>query len=178
MAAEYRRSMKPDSDKIETQDVSWPMLLTTTAIFAASLHLLAYNVIYTEGEVIQTLFWLLVVATVVFALIGFYRRRVAMWGVVLMGGMLLLWQAYQLRTWAKLHEEVITIIRFAEESKEKTGNYPHDLANYNFEHGWVKSHICRIGTNNSGEFGITYFMNNPGTTYWYSSKTGFGYYPD
>ena len=154
------------------------MLLTIATVMVSALQLISYNVIYTEGEVIQGLFSILVFVIAGFVLIGFYRRKIAVWCITLFGGSLLVWQAYQLRNWAMLHEEVVAIIQFAEDSKSKTGNYPGDLAGYSFKHEWVKPHILSPDTNESGGFRITYFMNNTGITYWYSSKTGFGYYPD
>ena len=176
--ADYCRLVKLDDDKIKPQDVSWLMLLAIAAIMVGALHLLSYNVIYTEGEVMQGLFKGLVFATASFVLIGVYRRRIAVWCIALLGGFLLLWQANQLRNWSMLHEEVVAIIKFAEDERGKTGIYPASLEGYSFKTGWVKSHIYNFGTNNSGGLGITYFMNDPGITYWYSSKTGFGYYPD
>jgi len=42
----------------------------------------------------------------------------------------------------------------------------------------VKSHIYDLVSDETNGFRITYFMNDPGITYWYSSRSGFGYYPD
>lgn len=154
------------------------MLLTIAAVIIGSLALLQYNVLYTEGEVTQGLFTLLIFLTLGLVAIGFYRRTVAAWSVVLLGGSLLLWQAYQTRKWAVIHEEIIRIVRFAEETKAGRGNYPTNLKDYTFKTQWVKNHIHRFGLNEANGFGVTYFMNDPGITYWYSSKTGFGYYPD
>ena len=154
------------------------MLLTIATVMVGALYLLSYNVIYNEGEVIQGLFKLSVLLTAGCVLIGFYRRKVAVWCIVLFGGCLLLWQAKQLRNWAILHEEVVGMIAYAEESKARTGRYPGTLEHYQFKNEWVKSHIAGFETNETSGLKISYFMNNIGITYWYSSKTGFGYYPD
>lgn len=154
------------------------MLLTIGAVVVGSLWLLRFNVLYTEGEVMQGLFTLLVGLVAACVLLGFHRRRTAMWCVTLLGGSLLLWQAYQTRKWAVIHEDIVAIVRFAEDSKSKTGHYPASLEGYVFKSPGVKAHIYEVGADETNGFRITYFMNNPGITYWYSSKMGFGYYPD
>jgi hypothetical protein len=168
----------PNQEGRPTQDVSWPMLLTIGAVVVGSLWLLRYNVLYTEGEVMQGLFTMLVGLVAACVLIGFHRRRTAMWCVMLFGGSLLLWQAYQTRKWAMIHEDIVAIVRFAEDSKSKTGHYPASLEGYIFKNPEVKSHIHGIGADETNGFRIIYFMNASGISYWYSSKTGFGYYPD
>ncbi len=154
------------------------MLFAIAAVVVGALYLLCYNVIYTEGEVMQGLFVLLVCLIAGFTLIGFYRRVMAVWCITLMGGFLLLWQSYQARKWTMIHEDVVAIIRFAEDAKSKTGHYPTNLEGYPFKRQWMKSHIHAFGSDEVDGFRITYFMNDPGISYWYSSKTGFGYYPD
>jgi hypothetical protein len=102
-------------------DVSWPLLLGLAAVVVGSLYLLRYNVIYTEGEVMQGLFSLLVSLTGGLVLVGFYRRKIAAWSILLLGGSLLLWQCAESRRWTLLHEDVIALVRFAEDINTKTG---------------------------------------------------------
>lgn len=154
------------------------MLLGIATVIVGSLCLLHHNVLYTEGEVMQGLFALLVGLVASCTLIGFYRRTIAVWCITLLGGCLLVWQAYQSRKWATIHEDIIAIVQFAEESKNKNGHYPTNLEDYTFKHTRVKSHIYKMAADETNGFKITYFMNDPGITYWYSSKAGFGYYPD
>jgi hypothetical protein len=160
------------------QDVSWLMLLGIGAVVVGSLWLLRHNVLYTEGEVMQGLFTSLVGPVAACVLIGFHRRRTAVWCVTLFGGSLLLWQAFQTRKWIVIHEDIVALVRFAEDSKSKTGSYPASLEGYVFKTPRVRKHIHGFGVDETGGFRITYFMNSPGTSYWYSSKKGFGYYPD
>jgi hypothetical protein len=167
-----------DPRDLSSKDVSWPLLLAVATVVVVSLCLLHYNVLYTEGEVMQGLFTLLICLVGGFVLIGFYRRRAALWCVTLLGGSLMMWQAYQNRKWAMIHEDIIAIVQFAEESKAKAGYYPINLDGYTFRHGQAKSHIYGLSADETNGFQITYFMNDPGITYWYSSKSGFGYYPD
>ena len=59
----------PNQEGRPRQDVSWPMLLSIAAVLIGSLYLLHYNVVYTEGEVMQGLFTLLVCLVAGFILI-------------------------------------------------------------------------------------------------------------
>jgi len=77
-----------------------------------------------------------------------------------------------------IHEDIVAIVRYAEDSKSKTGHYPAGLEGYVFKNPRVIKHICGFGSDETNGFRISYFMNHHGITYWYSSKTGFGYYPD
>ena len=168
----------PNQEDRPTQDISWAMLLTIGAVIVGSLWLLRDNVVYTEGDVMHGLFTLLVGLVAASVLLGFRHRRTAAWCVLLLGGSLLLWQTYQTRKWAVIHEDIVAIVRFAEEKKSTTGHYPVDLEGYVFKNPKVKNHIYGLASDEPHGFRITYFMNDPGITYWYSSKTGFGYYPD
>lgn len=154
------------------------MLLGIASVVAGSLWLLSYNVIYTEGEVMHGLFTLLVGLVAASVLIGFHRRRTATWCVILFGGSLLLWQTYQTRKWAMIHEDIVAIVQFAEKSKSMTGHYPAGFEGYVFKNPQVRKHIYGFGPDETDGLRVIYFMNDPSITYWYSSKTGFDYYPD
>lgn len=159
-------------------DISWRFLLATTALITGSLYFVGYSVLYTEGEVMQGVFVLFTILAGGSVMIGFYRREIAMYAVVLLGGSLLLWQTHQIRKWAIIHEDIIGIIQFVEETGRKKGSYPKSLDEYRFKHDWVKLHIYGIGIDPEDGFRLTYFINDPGISYWYSAKAGFGYYPD
>src|SRR5436305_2011324 len=166
--------MSGDSAKPTTvPDVSWAMLLVMALVIVGALWMLSYDVLYTEGEVTQALFRTIVCLLAASVAVGFYRRKIALWSVAVAGGTLLLWQAYQLRRWAIIHEDVVAIVQFAESTKSKTSHYPADLEGYTFKTPWVKSHVRKVAGAEGEEFRINYFMNNTGITYWYSSKSGF-----
>ena len=154
------------------------MLLALAGLMVGALVLLHPNVIYTEGEVMQGLYTLLVAVLAGSVLIGIGSRRVAFWVVLVLGGTLLLWQLNQSRRWAQLHEEVVSIIRHSEDVRQKSGAYPTNLAGYVFKHQWVEANIADVFSNADHGFRISYFLNQPGITYWYSAKSGFGNYPD
>lgn len=167
-----------NNDGSPRQDVSWPMLLAVGTVVVGSLWLLHFNVLYTEGEVIQGLFTLIVGLVAACVLIGFWHRGRALWCVTVFGGAILLWQTYQNRKWAVIHEDIVGIVHFAESTRRESGHYPKSLEGYVFKNPSVRGHIYGIGTEQTNGFRINYYMNHPGITYWYSSKTGYGYYPD
>ena len=159
-------------------DISWSLLLSIATVVVGSLYLLSYNVFYTQSELTQGLFALLVCLTGGSILLGFHRRELAIWCVTLIGGSLLLWQTYQTRKWAVIHEDVVGIVRFIEEMKRETGQYPTNLDNYEFKRETVKPHIYGLMPEERDGVRLLYFMNDASVMYWYSSNTGFGYYPD
>ncbi len=138
--------------------------------------LLAYNTLYTEGEVMQGLYHLLVWANLPILITAIWKPRIGSWCAVTLGAALLPWQAAQNRKWAQIHEEIISIIRHVDSRKDSEGAYPPTLDDYNFGKPWVREHVS-YGVAD-GTYRISYFMNDPGTSYWYNKDGGFGYYPD
>jgi hypothetical protein len=137
---------------------------------------LAYNTLYTQGEVMQGLYSLLVWANLPLALLAWWTPRNCLWAAFGLGALLIPWQAYENRKWAYIHEDVIAIIQHVEEVKKTSGKFPEKLDAYTFKRPWVEKHVL-YGTSNES-YSLDYFMHNIGTSYWYKSKTGFGYYPD
>ncbi len=101
-------------------DLSWQMLLVLMIVVIGTLWLQSYTVLYTEGEVSQSLFQVLVCLTAICGLLGFYCRRLAAWVILAGGGALLVCQAYQIRKWAIIHEEIIGIVYYAHAEKMKS----------------------------------------------------------
>jgi hypothetical protein len=159
-------------------EISWAALLCLTGLMMVAIYLLSYVVVYTGGEVVQGLFKVLVWVVGGLALVGFFSRRLAFGAVLLLSGSLLIWQTFQIRKWAIIHEEVMEIIRYAEAAKTQTGGYPSHLGDYQFRNEWVETHIDTFLSDATNGMRLSYFINDPGITYWYASKTGFGYYPD
>lgn len=160
--------MKPTELRIVTFVLL--MVLSTSEVF------LAYNVLYTEGELIQSLYWILVGINIPLFAIAFWKPKWSLWGGLILGALLLPWQAAENRKWAQIHEEVVAIIQFAEAEQNRSGSYPNTLSEYDFKRGWTDQHITYGG---EGDFyQISYFMDDDSISYWYDPEVGFGYYPD
>lgn len=145
-------------------------------VLGASEVFLLHNVLYTEGEIMQGLYWLLLFLNLPIFAIAMWKPRWGLWGAIALAALLLPWQTAQNRKWAQIHEEVIEIIRFVEENEEASGVYPKALTGYDFRRDWVESHLTY--ESNGDSYIISYFMDHPSISYWYQSDDGFGYYPD
>ncbi|MGC4015725.1 MAG: hypothetical protein QM755_14555 [Luteolibacter sp.] len=159
--------------------VSWPILIAAMLVIGGSLAFLHDGVLYTEGEIMQGMFQFLSMAlitiTLVIAACG--ARRAAMWLLMGAGGSLLLWQCRQHQRWLFLHEDVLGAIRYVTEEKKHHGSYPADLSGYPFRHPEFADHLG-YSPSDPDSFGMSYFLNDSGISYWYYSDSGFGYYPD
>lgn len=146
------------------------------ALLAGTEALLAYNTLYTEGEVMQGLYRMLVWANLPFVLLALWKPRIGVWTAFGLGVLLLPWQAFENRKWAQIHEEVFAIIRHVETQRKTSGGYPASLDGYGFQRSWLGGHVSY--RTSEGSYRISYFMDDPGTSYWYDPDGGFGYYPD
>jgi hypothetical protein len=145
-------------------------------LLAGTEALLAYNTLYTEGEVMQGLYWMLVWANLPILFLALWKPRAGTWSAFALGLLLLPWQASENRKWAQIHEEVVSMIRYVDNQKKTSGEFPKTLEGYDFQKPWIKEHVS-YGTS-EGSYRFSYFMDNPGTSYWFDSHSGFGYYPD
>ncbi len=145
-------------------------------ILGISEYFLAYNTYYTEGEVMQGLYYLLVALNIPIVFIAIWKPRVGLWAVLILAALLLPWQAAENRKCAQIHEEVIGLIRHLEDHKKAEGSYPTSIDGYKNKREWTSDHLSYSAKD--GEYRISYFMDNAGTGYWYESDTGFDYYPD
>ena len=145
-------------------------------LLAATEAFLIHNTLYTEGEVMQGLYRVLVYANIPIMAVALWRPRVGVWCALGLGALLLPWQASENRKWALIHEEVIAIIDHVEAAKESDGVYPATLDDYEYRRSWIRGHL-HYGAS-GGSYRLDYFMDDPGTGYWYEPKGGFDYYPD
>jgi hypothetical protein len=165
--------MKPAIHKNELRIIAALLFL----ILGGSAYFLAHSVLYTEGEVMQALYWFLLGLNVPFLLLALWKPRPGIWGILILGGLLLPWQAHENRQWAQIHEEIFGVIRYVDAEKISTGTYPADLGSYTFKRKWVEPHVMDYRVDEE-TYRLTYFMDHTGISYWYHSETGFGYYPD
>ena len=61
-------------------------------LLAATEALLGHNTFYTEGEVMQGLYWLLVAGNIPILIIAIWRPRIGVWTALALGALLLPWQ--------------------------------------------------------------------------------------
>ena len=169
------KSLNPSVES--EKDLSWPLFLAICAAVMLPLWLIGYCVVYTEGEIMHGMFRGMSGLAGLLVLVGFHRRTLAAAWVVGICGALLIWQTWQIRKWAMIHEEMLGLVRHVEGIKREKGVFPQSAGGYSFNRAWVKSHVMDYRAEGS-KFRLSYFMNDPGISYWYDSESGFGYYPD
>lgn len=82
----------------------------------------------------------------------------------------LLWRHVSIRG------EVARIVVHVETIKRETGHYPRDLRGYAWTNASSKDYLKYDCSN--GDLMIYYWSGNENASHWYSSNTGWGYYPD
>ncbi|MEM8546052.1 MAG: hypothetical protein AAGF66_18905 [Cyanobacteria bacterium P01_H01_bin.119] len=127
------------------------------AIIGANEAFLAHSVRYTEGEIVQLLYWMMVILNVPLMAIALWKPRWGLWGGVLLGALLLPWQTADNRKLAQVHAEVLNIIRFVEAEQVRSGAYPATLAGYEFQRDWTAHHI-EYGRQ-GGLYRLSYFVD-------------------
>lgn len=147
------------------------MLVMLCVLFAVSR--LAYH---TLGEVAGVLYLLVVGFAVVPCILWANQNRaVGLWVLGLMTVPIVLTQADDGLRYVALEREVRGIIAHVEEYKAANGHYPEDLSAYAFRRSEFRDHLTYDGYD---EFMIYYWVVQRGISHWYSSQTGWGYYPD
>ena len=152
--------------------------LVLIAVLTFLEFLFFHNAYYTEGEVRSLTYFSLILINVPLFVAAFWKPRYPAWISLGIGAVLIAWQASENTKLAKLHEEVVSIIQYANESKKEDGAFPVDLANYEFVHPGYKDNYAYACDTKKDEFTIIYFIDQPGISFWYHSDTGFGYYGD
>ncbi len=162
---------------IEKKEFRW---LAVSLVFLVVLGqvLLIRNTYYTEGEVVQGLYFLTCLMSVSIWIAAFWFPRYSLWSVVVFSLPLVLWQVKENRELVRLHEEVNRLIIHIEKSKNENGAYPLTAQGYQFEYLDYSDKIRYSLSNKGAEFHLMYFIDQSGISFWYDSDSGFGYYGD
>lgn len=166
---------EPQASSAPRAVISWPLLLALTGVILGTACLMARNTIYTEGEVMEVLYPLMIGVVAAMLLVGFLNRDLAAWMVIGCGGALILWQANQTRRWAMLHEDVLAIVDYANREKQASGSFPETLDGFSFRHPHFRRHIY-YGFH-EGKLYVQYYLNRSGPSYWYREDAGFLFNP-
>jgi hypothetical protein len=157
---------------------SFVVVATICLCIFALLWGISYWVLYTGGEIDQISFRFLTAIPLVLLVAGLFRPKLTVLFLLILGGGVLGWQLPNIQKLVTLQEEAQSIVHFVLAHKRKTGSYPLTLDHYSFKNGWVTQHVDLSSDNDTGKFQLNYFMQDRSVSYWFSSDTGFGYYPD
>ena len=84
--------------------------------------------------------------------------------------LLLVWQGIRWDFWLRLQAEANHLASHLMEHRTTDG--------FTFKRG-LQTHFAQpTFSDGTGRFQFHYFMDTPGISYWYDSKTGWGYHPD
>jgi hypothetical protein len=139
--------------------------------------LLAYE---TLGEVISALYLLAtLLAQVPLLIIAQMSRRWAMIGAVGLALAVVPYQLYLGIRFLRVDAEAKRIVAYAWGVQQAAGSFPATLNNYSFTDPGTKRFIQAYEVlPRTGDFVLTYRVGTESTSHWYSSDTGWGYYPD
>ena len=136
--------------------------------------LLAYH---TLGEIPAAFVRMSVILNLVFvATFAMGSRRAAIIGILVFATWIVPYQLTLGSRWWLIHQESTAIIDFAERHRIEKGEFPIDLATYEFRHSSIKRHIRY--RHESATFRVSYHIGTTGTSHWYDHGEQWEYYPD
>jgi hypothetical protein len=139
----------------------------------------AFLAFETLGEITSGLYFVAVGLNLGFLLVAFRSRLAASVAALALGLVIIpyqLWLGYRL---VRVQAEATRIVAFAFEQKAKSGSFPSDLSGYAFRDAATAPYFQGYGLSKREDaFTVRYYIGTPSTSHWYSSKTGWGYYPD
>lgn len=138
--------------------------------------ILAHNTLYTQGEVWEGFYWLVVSFNIPILYLVVWQPRIGLWATLALGALVLPGHVWDHRKWTLLHEEVFALVDHLKTRKEKEGIYPPTLRDYRFQRDGLRDNIRYIP--HDGTYRIDYHMHDKSVSYWYTPEGGFGYYPD
>jgi hypothetical protein len=126
---------------------------------------------FTEGEVMQGLIGVAAITAMIGCLaIAWFKTGTSSKTMLLLSLLLLVWQGARWDFWFRLQAEANSLASHLMEHRTMDG--------FTFRKGLQTHFAPPTFSDGNGRFQFRYFMDNPGTGYWYDSKTGWGYYPD
>jgi hypothetical protein len=150
--------------------------MTILSLLEIAGALLAY---FTLGEVMQALYLLPISLNLLFVLLFFRRRRVAVVSVIILALLLVPVQVILGIEVVRVQAEAARIVTYVYGYRDQTGHYPANLSEYVFHDPEVRTHFGAYQRDSAPPgFVLYYWAGSATNSYWYSSHTGWGYYPD
>ena len=139
--------------------------------------LLAYETI---GEVVMIgLLLVTLLSQVLLLYLARVSRRWALIGALVLAAAIVPYHAYLGLRLLRVRAEAQRIADYAYTVRQQTGQFPASLAEYYYTDHRAKPFIQDYQLfERTGEFTVTFCVGTVNTSHWYSSRTGWGYYPD
>ena len=137
---------------------------------------LAYE---TLGEISSLVYLLLVGLNLVPIVLAFRNRITAALGAIALALAIIPYQLVLGDRLLRVQAEAARVVTYAYEYKVNTGQFPPDLAQYQFHDPDMKAFIQKYQPDNSQDgFALYYRVGTESTSHSYSTANGWGYYPD
>jgi len=159
-----------------TSIVPFVFLLIVLVPLEAACACLAYE---TVGEITSILYFLAIGLNLGFVVLALRSPKAAATGVLVLGLLIVPYQLVLGRRLLLVEREVAGIVAYAWRTKCETGIYPLDLSGYEWRDPTIKPYIQDYRLDEAPEgFTVTWRIGTENTSHWYSSSSGWGYYPD
>ncbi len=159
-----------------TETILFAFLISLLIVIEIACALLAY---FTLGEVMSSCYLLPISLNLLFVLLFFRRRRVAVVGVIILALLLIPVQIVLGIEVVRVQAEAARLVTYVYGYRDQTGHYPANLDEYIFHDPEVRSHFGVYQRDSAPPgFVLYYWAGSATNSYWYSSHTGWGYYPD
>lgn len=161
----------------KTETILFALLLSLLILVEVACALLAY---FTLGEVMSSLYILPISLNLLFVLLFFRQHcRAAIVGIVTLGLLVIPMQAALGIEVARVQVEAAHIVTYVYGYRDQTGQYPANLSEYIFHDPALRPHFGAYQRDSMpAGFVLYYWAGSATNSYWYSSHTGWGYYPD
>ena len=160
----------------KTETILFALLLSLLILVEVACALLAY---FTLGEVMSSFYFLPISLNLLFVLLFFRQRRVAIVGMVILALLIIPVQVVLGIEVARVQVEAAHIVTYVYGYRDETGHYPANLHEYVFHDPEVRQHFGTYQRDSTPlGFVLYYWAGSATNSYWYSSHTGWGYYPD
>ena len=141
--------------------------------------LCAYLAFETIGEVTSTLYFMAIGLNLLFIVLAIRFRTLAALSVILLALAIIPYQLLLGHRLVRVQAEASRLVTYAYEERTDTGEFPRDLANYEFHDQKMETYIQDYRVKeDGGEFSLFYRVGTETTSHYYSSELGWGYYPD
>ena len=139
----------------------------------------AYLAFETIGEVTSTLYFLAIGLNLLFIVLAIRFRTLAALGVILLALAIIPYQLLLGHRLVRVQAEASRLVTYAYEERVDSGEFPRDLANYEFHDPEMEEYFQTYRVEEDGsEFSLFYRVGTENTSHHYMSESGWGYYPD
>lgn len=139
----------------------------------------AFLAFETIGEVVSAAYLLAVALNGLFLFAAIWSRRAAVMAALALGLLIIPYQLVLGLRLLRVQAEASRIVDWAYEHRLAAGSFPKDLTSYIFNDAATRPYIQSYYlSRRHDEFTVLFCVGTTSTSHWYSSRGGWGYYPD